>query len=83
MDYLIKTPAQLGDVMRGQRKSRRLTQQAVGDTVGLPQKAVSLIETNPGPASLERVFRLLAALRLEVVVRQADAADPARPSADW
>ncbi|NJD24479.1 MAG: helix-turn-helix domain-containing protein [Betaproteobacteria bacterium] len=83
MDYLIKTPAQLGDVMRGQRKSQRLTQQAVGDTVDLPQKAVSLIETNPGPASLERVFRVLSALGLEVVVRQSDVVDPARPSADW
>lgn len=83
MDYLIKTPAQLGDVMRGCRKGRRLTQRAVGDTVGLPQKAVSLIETNPGPASFERVFRVLSALGLEVVVRQADAAGPARTSADW
>lgn len=68
-DYPIRTPQQLGPVLRGFRRERKLTQRAVGDRAGLAQNAVSLIETNPGPASLVRIARVLAALDLELVVR--------------
>jgi len=56
-------------VLRGFRRERKLTQQAVGARAGLAQNAVSKIETDPGPASLARIARVLAALDLEIVVR--------------
>ena len=37
--------------------------------MGLPQKVISKLEINPANTSLARVFKLLAALDLELVVR--------------
>lgn len=69
MDYLIKTPDQLGSVLKGFRRDRDLTQAQVGGLVGLPQNAISEIEADPGRTSVSRVFKLLAALDLDLVVR--------------
>jgi len=68
-DYAIKTPQQLGAVLRGYRRERRLTQAGVGTKVGLAQKAVSKMELAPGRTGLGLIFKLLAALDLELVVR--------------
>jgi len=68
-DYLLKSPKQLGSVLRGYRRERGLTQTDVGAKVGLAQKAVSKIESAPERAGLNRIFKLLAALELELVVR--------------
>ena len=69
MDYPIKTPNQLGAVLKGFRRDRKLTQANLGATVGLPQNAVSEIVSSPDRSSLARVFKLLAALDLDLVVR--------------
>lgn len=69
MEYPLKNPQQLGAVLQGLRRERRLTQAAAGAKVGLAQNAVSILETNPTNASLARVFKLLSALELEIVVR--------------
>lgn len=68
-EFSIRTPQQLGAVLRGWRKDLELNQKDVGLKVGLAQKAVSQIETAPGRTSLARIFRVLAALELEIVVR--------------
>lgn len=68
-DYPIKTPQHLGMVLQGYRKEQGLTQEAVGEKVGMSQKAVSKIELAPGRAGLNLIFKLLAALDLELVVR--------------
>ena len=68
-EYTIKTPQQLGSVLRGYRRDRGLTQEEAGAKVGLAQNAVSQIEAAPGRVSLVRLFKLVAALDLELVVR--------------
>jgi Helix-turn-helix. len=68
-DYSIKTPQQLGAVLEGYRKNRGLTQKDVGAKVGLAQNVVSLLERTPQRAGLARIFKLLAALELELSVR--------------
>ncbi len=68
-DYPIKTPQQLGPVLQGFRRERGLTQKDVGAKVGMTQKAVSKIELAPAQAGLSLIFKLLAALDLELVVR--------------
>jgi HTH-type transcriptional regulator/antitoxin HipB len=67
--YSIRTPNQLGTVLQGYRKHKGLTQAEVGRAVGLPQSAVSGLELDPSTASLSRIFKLLAGLNLELVVR--------------
>jgi HTH-type transcriptional regulator / antitoxin HipB len=79
-DYTIKTPQQLGSVLQGYRREQGLTQRDVGAKVGLAQNAVSQIEAAPGRVSLIRLFKLLAALDLDLVVRPRGA--PGRRS-EW
>ena len=69
-DYSIKTTQQLGSVLQGYRKDRKLTQRAVGEKVGFAQNVVSMMESDPGQVSLSRLFKLLSALDLELVVRR-------------
>ena len=68
-DYPIKTPQQLGSVLQGYRRERGLTQKEVGAKVGMTQKAISKIELAPARAGLSLIFKLLAALDVELVVR--------------
>ena len=75
-EYPIKTPQQLGPILQGYRRERKLTQQAIGRSAGLAQNAISQIESDPGPASLARIFKVLASLDLELVVRQRQVASP-------
>jgi len=69
MDYSARTPRQLGQILKGQRKSRRLTQKQASASVGLLPKTVSKLELEPDTATLESLFKLLSALQLELVVR--------------
>ena len=80
MDYPLKTPTQLGAVLKGFRRDRKLTQANLGAKVGLPQNAVSEIESAPDRSSLSRVFKLLAALDLDLVVRPRQ---PNSKRSDW
>jgi HTH-type transcriptional regulator/antitoxin HipB len=68
-EYPVKTPKQLGSILQGFRKDKLLTQAQVGERIGLLQKEVSKLELDSTNASLNRIFKLLAALELELVVR--------------
>ncbi len=68
-EFIIRTPQQFGPVLQGYRKARGLTQANVGRTVGLPQGEISKLELDPSRTSLGRIFKLLATLDLELVVR--------------
>jgi HTH-type transcriptional regulator / antitoxin HipB len=74
MDYPVKTPEQLEQVLRALRKDKGLTQTQAGRRAGLRQGAVSTLESAPGKASVERLFRVLSALGVELVLRDPDAA---------
>jgi HTH-type transcriptional regulator/antitoxin HipB len=81
MDYTIKTPEQLGRVLRGFRAERRLTQALLGQKTGLAQNAISDFERDASRASVRRLFRILSGLGLELAVRdpQASPASRSRP----
>ncbi len=69
MDYTAYTPRQLGQTLRGQRKSQQLTQIDAAKVVGLLPKTVSKLELATETATIESLFKLLSALQLELVVR--------------
>jgi len=69
MDYTTHTPRQLGQTLRGQRKSQQLTQKDAAKMVGLLPKTVSKLELTAETATIESLFKLLSALELELVVR--------------
>jgi HTH-type transcriptional regulator / antitoxin HipB len=70
MDYPVKTPEQLGDVIKGFRAARSLTQAELGEKTGLAQNAISDLERDPGKSSVRRLYRLLSALGVELVLRE-------------
>ena len=70
MDVPIVTLRQLGRLIQDVRSQKGLTQQQLGDQAGFAQSAISAIETDPKSTKLERIFQLLSALDLELVVRK-------------
>jgi len=66
----IVTLNQLGHLLQEIRCQRGLTQRQLGQRAGFAQSAISALESNPGSAKLERIFQLLAALDLEIVLRE-------------
>jgi HTH-type transcriptional regulator/antitoxin HipB len=80
MEYTITTPPQLGRVLEGCRKQQGVTQSQLGAKVGLLQKAISAFETDPSRTSVARLFRLLSALELELVLRDKRSAPPRHAS---
>jgi HTH-type transcriptional regulator / antitoxin HipB len=69
MDYVARTPAQLGPILRSLRSERSLTQQEAGAKVGLKQSTVSAIESHSATSRVDTLYKLLSALNLELVVR--------------
>jgi HTH-type transcriptional regulator/antitoxin HipB len=78
MDYPVRTPTQLGQLLKALRMERKLTQADVAARMGLLQSKISALEANPGRTSVERMFRLLSVLGVELVLRQRGAAKQRR-----
>jgi len=70
VDYVARTPAQLGPILRSYRTESGLTQKAAGAKVGLKQSTVSTVERDAARASVETLYKLLSALELELVIRE-------------
>ena len=74
MDYMIQTPLQLASHLRALRKTRGLSQTALGRILGVGQTRVARIEGDPTAISVEQLIEVLAALNVRLVLR--DAASP-------
>jgi len=69
MTQKILSPESLGAALRKERKKKGLSQTTVGKSVGIDQPTMTRVEKgNPG-TELGTVFRLLAALDLELVIQ--------------
>ena len=62
MPFLVAGAPQLGDVLRGLRKARKLTQVDVARASGMLQKTVSMLEINPSRCSVDSLMRYIAAV---------------------
>lgn len=69
MDQLVYSPKSLGNAIKRQRKANKLSQDEAGSSFRLDQTTVSSIEQGAPGTRLETVFRMLAALNLEMVIR--------------
>ena len=78
MNYTVHIPRQLGQVLKGQRKSQKLTQKDAARPVGLLPKTVSKLELATETSTIESLFKLLSALQLELVVRPKSQESPTR-----
>lgn len=67
----LQTPAQLADHLRSFRKARGLTQAALGALTGLDQTRIAKIERDPERVSVGQLLKLLAVLRVRVLLEPA------------
>jgi HTH-type transcriptional regulator / antitoxin HipB len=66
--YPLKTLNQLRPLLIGFRKANGLTQKEVSERLGVTQQTYARLEANPGSVSIERLFRVLTVLGVEVVL---------------
>ncbi len=66
----IRSPSQLISSLKRYRKRRTLTQAKLGESAGLPQTTISKVEVELIDPSLSTLFKLLAALDLEIEIKE-------------
>lgn len=74
MDFGVHFAEQLRQHLRALRKARGLTQSRLAQKLGVGQSRVADIEANPGAMSVDQLFRVLAALDVQLVLRDKQAA---------
>ncbi len=80
MDYAIKTLGQLRPILLGFRKSAGLTQAAVAELLGITQQSYAQLEANPASASVERLFKVMRLLNVELRMSLASSAPGSEPA---
>ena len=63
---IIRTPDQLGPILRATRLKQGLTQADVARQLGVSTQAVSKLESQAGRASFDRIHRLCLLLGMDV-----------------
>ncbi len=67
------TGAQLGPLLRGARRSLKLTQAQLAKRVALSQRRISELELDPGSLSVAQLLTLCNQLGLQVVIQEKEA----------
>lgn len=70
MNNIIRTPEQMGTAIRRQRKLQSITQAQLGEKAHLRQATISSLENGEGGVQLKTLTDVLAALNLELVIRE-------------
>jgi len=65
---VITSAKMLAHVLREERKKRKISQDEAAQSMGLKQATVSAFENHPEGTKMETLFKLLAALGLELQV---------------
>jgi HTH-type transcriptional regulator/antitoxin HipB len=69
MNLLARSPKDIGHAIRSARRERELTQKQLAERSGVWQETISKIENGVASTKLETLFDILAALDLELQVR--------------
>lgn len=75
MDQIARTPEQIGAALRRCRRAAKVTQTALGEKTGLRQATISALENGEPGTQLRTLTDALAALGLELVIRDRQGAD--------
>lgn len=68
MDYPIKTLGQLRPILQGFRKAAGLTQAGMASHLGVTQQTYAQLEANPAAVSVDRLFRVLRVLQVDLTL---------------
>jgi HTH-type transcriptional regulator/antitoxin HipB len=74
MIYPIKTLSQFSLVLKGFRKEKGLTQAAIAERLGITQQSYAHFEAKPQKATLDRIFKVLRMLDVEISLSHASVA---------
>lgn len=69
MEFFVHSPKSLGQAIRRQRRLLKKTQTEAGASFCIDQTTVSSIENGAPGTRLDTLFRMLAALNLDIVLR--------------
>lgn len=69
MSSIIRTPEQLGQTCMREREAKQLTQNNLAEITHLRQATISSIEQGHPGIKVQTLFKLLAALDLEIIVQ--------------
>ncbi|WP_426319853.1 helix-turn-helix domain-containing protein [Pseudoduganella sp. R-43] len=67
MQYTIQTIDQLKPLLQGFRRKAGLTQTAMAEKLGVTQQNYAQLESNLGSASVERLYKVLRLLNVQLV----------------
>ena len=70
MEQIARTSRQIGAALRRRRRGMNLRQGDVGSRTGLRQATISALENGEAGTQIRTLIRVLAALDLELVVRE-------------
>ncbi|MFL4556874.1 helix-turn-helix transcriptional regulator [Yersinia kristensenii] len=70
MDYPIKILSQLRPTLIGFRKNKGLTQANLAQLLGITQQSYAKLEADPTSASVERLFKVLQLLDVELILSE-------------
>jgi HTH-type transcriptional regulator/antitoxin HipB len=79
---LVTTPTQLGEVIRGRRKARGMSQAELAAKLDISQSRLSILESDSAGLTLDRLLALARVLGLEIVVQDGTPAADRRKS-EW
>jgi HTH-type transcriptional regulator/antitoxin HipB len=82
VSYRIALPDQLSAYLKSLRKHAGLTQQQLGQRLGLSQRMVAKLEAHPEKSSFERILAMLSALDADLVIQQRQAGHVAEPRSE-
>lgn len=68
MNYPIKTLGQLRPILQGFRKAAGLTQAGMASHLGVTQQTYAQLEANPAAVSVDRLFRVLRVLQVDLTL---------------
>jgi HTH-type transcriptional regulator/antitoxin HipB len=69
MEIIVQNPKLLGTALRRFRRIKKLNQSQVGKEFCIDQTTISSIENGAPGTRIETIFRLLAAMGLEIIIR--------------
>lgn len=70
MDFHIQSSGQLSSHLRALRKARGMSQQQLGEMLGVGQTRVARIERDPASISVDQFLQILNALDAHMVLQQ-------------
>lgn len=70
MHQIVRSPKQLGTIIRRERRNRSWTQSDLAALCGLRQEFISRVEAGQEGIKLSTIYAIFAALDLELVVEQ-------------